>query len=64
MRKDIPVNPVFVTKLNLNFTQRPTNFLEFMNLSNEEIAVPLSNLSIRDVNHVSINIEIHLQIRK
>lgn len=46
--------------LNLNFGQRSADLLKFVNLADEEISIALSNLGVRNVDHVTIYKEVNL----
>lgn len=41
--------------------QLPVYFLEFQNLPDKEITIAMRNFSIRNVNHIVINIKVQLQ---
>ena len=43
--------------------QVAVDLLKFVNLTNEIIAIPLGNLRISNMDHSTIDIEIHLQVK-
>ena len=55
------INQAFCYNLDLECFQNTIDFLKFVDLSNKIVSIAPCNLSVSNVNHTAINVEVNLK---